>query len=275
MPSFGEQLKREREKRSITLDDISVSTKISTRLLRALEEDHFEQLPGGIFNKGFVRAYAKSVGLDADQIVADYLVASGEDQPAPTALPEPPPRPKEVEVHRNKNAWSVPWGSLALVLLLAALGLALWRDRHPEESADQPAATPVPQASAPQAPVAVAPAPQASAPASTPVAATPTAEIAPAAAGPITIVIRAHKDCWLTLTSDGKSVFEGMLTAGGVKKISAQHGAVVKAGNVGAVDISFNGTKVPTDGQAGQVKSFSFDESGLSTVTSSSAPATN
>jgi cytoskeletal protein RodZ len=263
MPSFGEQLKREREKRSITLDDISVSTKISTRLLRALEEDHFEQLPGGIFNKGFVRAYAKSVGLDADQIVADYLVAAGEDQPVPTPLPEPPPRREEVDVRRDENAWSVPWGSLAVVLLLAALGLAFWRNRHREETTDQPAATPVPQASMPApAPVAAAPTPES--------AATTTA-----AAEPITIVIRAREDCWLTLTSDGKPVFEGMLTAGGVKKISAQHGAVVKAGNVGAVDISFNGNKVPTDGQAGQVKSFSFDESGLSTVTSSTTPATN
>ncbi len=265
MPSFGEQLKREREKRSITLDDISVTTKISIRLLRALEEDHFEQLPGGIFNKGFVRAYAKSVGLDADQIVADYLVASGEDQPAPSPLPEPPPRREDVEVHRDENAWSVPWGTLAIVLLMVALGLAFWRNRHREEITDQPAATPVPQASVP-------------APTPTPVAAAPILEsTAPATADaePITIVVRARADCWLTLTSDGKSVFEGMLTAGGVKKISAQHGAVVKAGDVGAVDISFNGSKVATDGQAGQVKSFSFDQSGLSTVTSSTVPATN
>lgn len=263
MPSFGEQLKREREKRSITLDDISVTTKISTRLLRALEEDHFEQLPGGIFNKGFVRAYAKSVGLDADQIVADYLVASGEDQPAPSPLPEAPPRREEVEVRRDENAWTIPWGSLAIVLLIVALALAFWRNRHQEETTDQPAAAPMPQASVP-APV--------------PVAAPPVPESAPASTTgtePFTIVIRAREDCWLTLTSDGKSVFQGMLAAGGVKKISAQHGAVVKAGNVGAVDISFNGTKVPTDGQAGQVKSFSFDESGLTTVTSSTAPATN
>jgi len=264
MPSFGEQLKREREKRSITLDDISATTKISTRLLRALEEDHFEQLPGGIFNKGFVRAYAKSVGLDADQIVADYLVASGEDQPAPTPLPEAPLRREEVEV-RDEKAWSVPWGTLAVVLLMVALGLALWRNRHREETTDQPAATPAPQASVP-------------APTPTPVAAAPVLEStapATAAAEPITIVVRARADCWLTLTSDGKSVFEGMLTAGGVKKITAQHGAVVKAGDVGAVDITYNGTKVPTDGQAGQVKSFSFDENGLSTVTSSTAPAAN
>ena len=77
LPSFGEKLKQEREKRKITLEQISVSTKIGTRMLQALEEDKFSQLPGGIFNKGFVRAYARFVGLDEDQTVADYLQASG------------------------------------------------------------------------------------------------------------------------------------------------------------------------------------------------------
>ena len=62
LPSFGEKLRREREKRSITLDQISESTKIGTRMLQALEDDRFSQLPGGIFNKGFVRAYARHLG---------------------------------------------------------------------------------------------------------------------------------------------------------------------------------------------------------------------
>jgi len=66
LPSFGEKLKQEREKRNITLEQISASTKIGTRLLQALEEDKFNQLPGGIFNRGFVRAYSRCVGLDAN-----------------------------------------------------------------------------------------------------------------------------------------------------------------------------------------------------------------
>ncbi len=82
MPSFGEKLKLEREKRKISLDQISSTTKIGTRMLQALEEEKFSQLPGGIFNKGFVRAYARVVGLDEDQTVADYLQASGEASPA-------------------------------------------------------------------------------------------------------------------------------------------------------------------------------------------------
>ena len=76
MESFGARLKREREQRKMTLDDISVSTKIGTRFLVALEEEHFDQLPGGIFNKGFVRAYARHLGIDENQAIADFVAAS-------------------------------------------------------------------------------------------------------------------------------------------------------------------------------------------------------
>ena len=67
--------------RGISLDDIAVATKIGTRLLRALEEEHFDSLPGGIFNKGYVRAYAKYVGIDEEQAVAEYLAAANETPP--------------------------------------------------------------------------------------------------------------------------------------------------------------------------------------------------
>jgi cytoskeletal protein RodZ len=78
--TFGEKLRKQREQRGIELDKISNATKISTRMLRALEEEHFDQLPGGVFNKGFVRAYARQVGLDAEEAVSDYLAALCESQ---------------------------------------------------------------------------------------------------------------------------------------------------------------------------------------------------
>ena len=83
--SFGARLKREREQRKMTLDDVSVSTKIATRFIVALEGEHFDQLPGGIFNKGFVRAYARHLGIDENQAIADFVAAS-----API-VPEVPP----------------------------------------------------------------------------------------------------------------------------------------------------------------------------------------
>jgi cytoskeleton protein RodZ len=123
--TFGTRLKREREKRSITLEDVSVSTKISLRMLRALEEERFEQLPGGIFNKGFVRAYARHLGIDEDQAVADYLESAGETMPkVPQATAEIPSADTPDE--RPEGPANIPWGTLAIALLLIALGLSLW-----------------------------------------------------------------------------------------------------------------------------------------------------
>lgn len=80
MGAFGEKLRKQREQRGLALDAISNSTKISTRMLRALEDEHFDQLPGGVFNKGFVRAYARQVGLDEEEAITDYLAALRESQ---------------------------------------------------------------------------------------------------------------------------------------------------------------------------------------------------
>ncbi len=75
MGQFGEDLRRERESRNIALDTITDSTKISSRHLSALEQERFEHLPGGVFNKGMVRGYARVVGLDEDIWVERYLSA--------------------------------------------------------------------------------------------------------------------------------------------------------------------------------------------------------
>src|SRR5208282_6615881 len=127
LPSFGEKLKQEREKRKITLEQISTSTKIGTRMLQALEEDKFNQLPGGIFNKGFVRAYSRFVGLDEDQTVAEYLEASG-DAPLipiePESLEEEASEIEETVSRKTSDtapARQLPWGWFAAVLLVVAL----------------------------------------------------------------------------------------------------------------------------------------------------------
>jgi len=86
--TFGEKLRKQREQRGISLDTISTITKISPRMLRAIEDEHFEQLPGGVFSKGFVRAYARQVGLNEEEAVADYLTALRENQiQSQTVLP--------------------------------------------------------------------------------------------------------------------------------------------------------------------------------------------
>jgi cytoskeleton protein RodZ len=80
MGEFGNKFRQAREKKNLSLDDVSNVTKISARMLQAIEQEQFDQLPGGVFNKGFIRAYAKHLGLDAEEAVTDYLTCLREAQ---------------------------------------------------------------------------------------------------------------------------------------------------------------------------------------------------
>src|ERR1019366_4903899 len=76
MPAFGENLRREREMRGVSLEEISSATKISLRLLEAIESEDFSKLPGGIFSRSFIRTYARYLGLDEERVVADFQLAA-------------------------------------------------------------------------------------------------------------------------------------------------------------------------------------------------------
>jgi cytoskeletal protein RodZ len=72
MPTLGEELKRRREERDISLNEISESTKIGIRFLKAIDSDNYTILPGGIFTRSFIRAYAKQVGMNEDEAMGLY-----------------------------------------------------------------------------------------------------------------------------------------------------------------------------------------------------------
>jgi hypothetical protein len=82
--TFGERLKREREMREVTLKEVTTATRIGPRFLEALENEEWDKLPGGVFNRGFVRAIARFLGLDEENLLAEYDLAHGEpNMPAP------------------------------------------------------------------------------------------------------------------------------------------------------------------------------------------------
>jgi cytoskeleton protein RodZ len=92
---FGEHLRREREMRGISLDEISSATRIPTRFLNAFENEQWDRLPGGVFNRGFIRAVAHHLGLDDESLLAEYMLATGDQATASaavvrqSAMPEP------------------------------------------------------------------------------------------------------------------------------------------------------------------------------------------
>jgi cytoskeleton protein RodZ len=283
--SFGARLKREREQQKVTLEDIALSTKIGTRFLRALEEEHFDQLPGGIFNKGFVRAYARHLGMDEGQAISDYLAASGTGQPE--KKPEEVREAREVAVRpedTSEVAARIPWGIFAIVLLLVALGFAAWGFLSREKSV-RPAVVPPPPATS-KTPPATPPKTEArktasSEPSTNVMAASPKpTEAATVPPGPtptpgaFVVLVTAREDSWLTITADGKQVMQDTLTAPAAKSVEAMKEIVIRAGNVGALEFSFNGKKVPVRGDFDEVKTLVFDATGLQPEPAKTQPPT-
>jgi cytoskeleton protein RodZ len=93
--NFGERLKRERELREVSLDELTKATRISARFLNALENEDWDRLPGGVFGHGFVRTIARYLGLDEESLLAEYDLARAEKFPPNLAkqeerIPSPP-----------------------------------------------------------------------------------------------------------------------------------------------------------------------------------------
>jgi cytoskeletal protein RodZ len=164
--SFGQNLRQAREARKITLQEIADTTKIGTRALQALEDERFDLLPGGIFNKGFVRAYARSVGLDEEKTIAAYLEAA-KVAPSETDMDVLASQVTAARAEK-REPWSPNAATLAgVVAILVALGLgSLWLREHRKEAREQAesqshaqsaAVTTTAPASIPQAPPTVVP----------------------------------------------------------------------------------------------------------------------
>ncbi len=302
MASFGDHLRRAREERSLTLQDISASTKISTRSLQALEDEHFDLLPGGIFNKGFVRAYARCVGLDEEKILAEYLAAAKVAAPESEMLTLSSQLPSAREV--ANEPWPVSAASLVGILaMIVALGLgALWLKEHRKEVREQaaagqradsqapsaaggdaakPVASPAPPPAVQSSAEATQPAPVAGtqpatqpavAPATQPIAPAPPAkQRAPVASGPgtapVEISISATKRAWISVQSDGKTVETLTLDPENPelrsRSYSAKEKLLLTMGNPAGLTVTYNGKPTGTLGTLGQRATITFTPEGM------------
>lgn len=298
--SFGEKLKREREMRAITLEEIADATKIGTRSLRALEEEQFDLLPGGIFNKGFVRAYARYLGIDEEQAVADYMAAVGEQQ-AGSSISE---IAKQVEEQRQKERDAARrsgplWMTLLIVAFIAAGVYGGWKwwsnqqalklqEQAPAvtepvateqplapEQTSTPTLTPdttPPQATTPTEPGVTDPS-VASPAATTPDARTSTPEQKTAVpadaigAEPVRVSIKATQPAWVSVIVDGEKAFSGVLDPASEslkeKSFAASDRIALIVGNAGGIEVSYNGKAVESLGPAGQRRDVAFTATGI------------
>jgi cytoskeleton protein RodZ len=280
MGSFGDKLRREREMRGVTLDEISESTKISRRHLESLEKEDFTSLPGGVFNKGFVRAYARFLGINEDQAVADYAAAAQE--------PSAPEDQFPLDIHEEPNRELNPKKSnVPLLLAVAALvGVvivySIWFRGRKAQHGDagdtgSRAATTVTAPAPRSAPVARAdekhaeektvsasvPVPP---PATTPAARKPAEELPLTRKKPpertFFIVIKAKEDAWISVIADGKTVAHGVLNQDKQKLVKAGKQIILKTGNAGGLEVSYNGRPLGPIGSESETRTLLFTPTG-------------
>lgn len=234
--SFGTWLRSQREHRDVSLREIADETRISIRYLQALEEDRFDILPAPVFARGFLREYARFVGLDADEVVTFYMSAIGKAETEERAE-----QPVVTKVAAS------PWSSVilliaAIVALLVLVGLfsflAKQRERNelaapPVSQAPSPAATPI-------LPPAVVAEPEAVA-----------AEEPPSA--PIVVTLELIERCWVEVKVDGVQRISENYVAGESLELEAESEVVLTLGNPLAARIEVNGKPLAVDTRPGRV----------------------
>lgn len=212
--SFGSWLRSQRKIREVPLGEIADATKISIRYLEALEEDRFDVLPASVFAKGFLREYARFVGLDPDEVVNSYLTVQQASTHADLGDESGKTRPSSRE---RKNVWLL---ILALMVALTLIAfLIYWGGSQDRNKTIAPTiAAPVLPPRPPQAVV---------------------ENSAPPAA--LVVTMDFTEDCWVEATVDGQRRISELHVQGESMRFEAEKEVRLTLGNPQSVRVEVNG----------------------------------
>lgn len=259
MPSAGELLRYEREKRNRTLSEIATETCICTRYLQAIEAGDTKILPGDFFHRSFIRQYADCLKLD--QALTKRILDAVE--PTPEIDPFPmfniPEQIAQVE-QRSRPLAHVPGRVAAMLLFIVLAGcsglFALWNRAQEESDPALVAARTVAALSAEaqdQAQAPVSPPQELQAEAAAPVVAMANPET-------ITVDVAAKEKTWVSVSSKGRTVYAGTLDPEETKNFALGENAKLLTGNAAGLDVRINGRSLGPLGPRGQVRMVLFSQ---------------
>ena len=255
MESIAAELKSEREKRGVTLEQIAADTHISLRHLENLEEGRYGDLPGGIYNRAFLRAYCESLKLDQMKILDRY-----EQEVSPHS-------DKHFRIRGSGRTGGVfprinPTVIWSLMLLFSATGIFLSRKRIAEIFSPYFTHSSAPDAlqrvGSPNA-IPLEDSRHSLVPAET---ADQTAVVSEDAgvtqpSGPslksIRLEIAATGRCWISIDQDDTPASRKLLNPGDVESFGAMEKLYVILGNPGEVHLKVNGMPLKELGKSGEV----------------------
>jgi cytoskeletal protein RodZ len=243
MASLSERLKRERELRGISLQQISEETRIGVRFLEALEEDRLDVIPGEFYRRSYLRAYTRYLGLDEDRALNVYDFSRKDRSPQMAANDE-----SQAEAQAAPLPSWAKWAGAVLVLALPVF-LILRSMPAPTMESEPLAAAPThpvpPPAESPTSPV------EGSA---TFELSSPFASESPRDSGKLRLVLSVEESCWLEIAADGEVVISGLKDQGFQQEVTALRELRLWLGNAGGVKLLLNDRPAIPLGRPGQVR---------------------
>ncbi|OFW21829.1 MAG: hypothetical protein A3H97_08120 [Acidobacteria bacterium RIFCSPLOWO2_02_FULL_65_29] len=241
---FGGTLREARERKGVSLRQIANTTKISMSALEALERNDISRLPGGIFSRAFVRAYAGEVGLEPEETIRDFIAHFPND--SVTAGHPNAARIEDSEAldsDRRMAATILRLVAVALPIAGIVLYFGMFGGRALDDQAEQRPAVPA-RAAADTLPI--------SAHAfEAPPTAPPPAPTFPA--DRLTVGVSATALCWVSAIVDGQRVLARLLQAGERQELDVRRELVLTAGDAGGLVLTLNGAAARPLGRSGQV----------------------
>ena len=229
---LGERFRAAREERGLTLSEVGEQLRIRSVYLAAIEEENWKAIGAPVYIRGFLRTYARFLGLDAEEAVAEFNAASGT---SPSSSPLPSATPAQAG---QRSLAPLLW--VAGVVAIALIGFVIYVYVSPPRAAvttAQQSASPAPVATGTGATAHPSPRPQ-----------------------PLltrTLALKITSASWLRVTIDGSVSMEGIFSRG-TSKIFHGKTAVVRAGNAAGVELTINGKPVGKLGGDGDVVEKSF-----------------
>jgi cytoskeleton protein RodZ len=246
---IGPELRRAREARGLSLQQIADATKIPISSLRALENDEFHRLPGGIFTRGFIRTYAANVGIDGERLARAHL-AQQEEAP----LTDPRATDTTNATHdalAGQRRSSTSLQIVLLILLTVGLLALLARSAQSPTSQESPAAVEQMEPTAGTSGLGALAGPVAASGTTAPSVRGASAAVAHVA--PLRLEIHPRDVCWVTVTTDGQRVLGRLMAGGDRASVEARERITLRIGDAGAFAFTLNGVQGRPLGRPGEV----------------------
>jgi cytoskeletal protein RodZ len=258
MPGLGDEFRAAREARHLSLSDVSEQIHIRSVYLQSIEDEDWSAIAAPVYVRGFLRTYARFLGLDPESAVERFNADMGE-----SGNRNEPASVRQLRTRTGPSPWL--WAAIAVaVLLVAFVGYKFYDN---QTSGGDGGSTVASASASPSAASSSAPSPPASDVSPAPTgsdaavgAASPgpaASDASPGAGKTKTLVLSITQTSWVLVEIDGQKIAEGIYPAGTVKKFHGKS-ASLRAGNAGGVDVQVNGKDLGPLGASGSVVDKTF-----------------